>query len=702
MDLYICEKPDQARKLVAVLGAANNKGTHFVGQGWVVVWTIGHVLELCPPESYEPKLVRWDVGLLPVIPKEWQLRPFSSKNRGLVAAKKRQLQAILKLLKSCSTAIVSTDGGREGELIGRQVLEYAGYNGPVRRLWLQSLDSANIRKALAHIRPGAETEALYRAAQARQRLDWLYGLNLTIALTDLFGNRGPQGVLTAGRVQSPTLALVVRRDREIETFRSRPYYGLEAVFAGAEGPFSAQWQPDASLTDSDGRCLQRAPVEAIRSKLPEQAQAIEVNRELKSQSAPLCFSLAELQKEANAKFGLTAKQTLAAAQALYDRGVTTYPRSDNGYLPLSQFCEAPEILQVLGEIDTSLKATLSRCDTSFHSPAWNDLKLEQSDHHAIIPTANPQVRLQQMTGYERQVYGLIRDRYIAQFLGDLEYEWRQIRVKCGEEMFEVTETVTTIPGWQALATSQKDRDFGDLPVVVVGESLQLQDTRVLSKQTKASPRFTEGTLIGAMIEVGRYVEDSQARSQLKRSLGLGTEATRANIIETLLSHQYLKRQGKQLISTERGRQVVQILSDRVTNPVLTATWELELDEIEKGKGSEAAFLEKQLAALRAILADLLARKQAEPALRLAGTAATVADFRCIVCGSEMVLRQSGRRSFWGCAGYPDCTNTLSCTTPSKAKTQKPMSPKGSNVKKSSSSTTRSRRRRRSKQRILKP
>jgi len=311
--LYLCEKPSQARDIARILGATQRQDTHLTGSGVIVTWALGHLLEQAPPEDYCESLQPWRLDVLPVVPDRWKLkaRPEVSK----------QLKAIAKLLKQVDEVVVATDADREGETIGREILDHYGYQGTVKRLWLRALDDASIRKALSMVLPGQKTERLYRAGLGRQRADWLLGMNLTMATTVLFGGRGKQGVLSVGRVQTPTLKLVVDRDRTIENFKPVPYYELVAYFGDRpEAEFGTKWQAAEELTDAEGRCLQRRHAEAVAVKIdrkPGRIDKFEEKRQKKS--APPCFSLSVLQKLANARFGYSARDTLAAAQSLYEK-----------------------------------------------------------------------------------------------------------------------------------------------------------------------------------------------------------------------------------------------------------------------------------------------------------------------------------------------------------------------------------------------
>lgn len=669
--LYLCEKPSQARDIARVLGAKQRHETHLSGSGITVTWALGHLLEQAPPEDYCDRLKPWRLDVLPVIPEVWKVkaRPKVSK----------QLKAIAGLLEQADEVVVATDADREGETIGREILDHFKYRGTVKRLWLRALDDASIRKALGMVMPGQKTERLYRAGLGRQRADWLLGMNLTMATTVLFGGRGREGVLSVGRVQTPTLKLVVDRDRCVENFKPLPYYELVAYFSDcSEGEFGTKWQAADELTDADGRCLQRPYAEAVAAKIAGKQGRVDKFEEMRQKkSAPPCFSLSALQKLANARFGISAKDTLAIAQSLYEKHkATTYPRTDTGYLPQSQFPEAPDVLAALGAIDASLQPLLAQCNTSFKSPVWNDKKL--TAHHGIIPTRNRNVNPAAMSDREWKIYDLIRRYYIAQFLGDCEFRVRKVEVGCEGERFAASDRVVMVPGWKAaIAQSDEDEDsedsLGKIPQLQVGAILSHLRSAIADKQTKPPSRFTEGTLIAAMKSVAKYVEGAAAKKILKETAGIGTEATRAGILETLLFRGYLERKKKQLISTEKGRRLVDLLPDRITNPATTAVWEEELGAIAAGKGDLSAFLQQQQTVLQAAIAELSASQRQKPELRIvsAGEGDAIAPQGCPNCGAQMVLRSGSNGKFWGCSTYPQCKGTVDAGSSRKGRPKSP-------------------------------
>ncbi|MBA2710113.1 MAG: DNA topoisomerase 3 [Tatlockia sp.] len=602
MKLFLCEKPSQAKDIAAVLGNLKRAEHCFEGCQLVVTWCVGHLLELAPPESYCPNLKPWRMQVLPVIPKTWNLVPQEKT--------KKQLKAIGQLLKKAKTVVIATDADREGDVIGREILDYFNYQGEVLRLWLSALDEASIKKALNEIRPGHSTEPLYRAGQSRQRADWLMGMNLTMAVSSLYGVAG-QGVLSVGRVQTPTLKLIVDRDLTIENFKSCDFFVLKANWQSLrKESFWTTFELPDELKDPEGRCANKSVLEEIAKDIETSSgKVIQFSEAKKSTSAPLCLSLSTLQKIASAQFGFSAKETLETAQALYEKyKATSYPRTDCGYLPESQFADVSEILLSLKAIDNGIAPLIAKCNVNFKSKAWNDKKI--TAHHGIIPTKNKRVDLAAMSEQERQLYAVIRAHYLAQFLGDYVYLQRQVLVSAGSHQFKGGCNTPLVPGWKEAivgldeALEEHSDETSDIPALKDGEPLSLKEACVDSRKSKPAARFTEGTLITAMKSIANYIDDPQLKKILKETAGIGTEATRANILETLVNRSYIKRQGKQLISTAKGRELIQLLPPSISNPATTALWEQVLDAIANGQSEMGDFLDDQCDALEGMLDQL--------------------------------------------------------------------------------------------------
>ena len=601
MKLFICEKPSQARDIANAMNDVFTRQESFLeSNDKVITWCFGHLLELAPPDDYEANLKPWRIAVLPVIPKQWVLKPQEKS--------KKQLTAIGRLLKKAKTVVIATDADREGDVIGREVLDYFNYKGDVHRLWLSALDEASIQKALKDIKPGHATENLYQAGLARQRADWLVGMNLTMATSSLYGKPG-QGVLSVGRVQTPTLKLIVERDKQIEAFKPMDFFTLKIECANGDNEtFWLNWDIPEDLTDADGRCINNQFITTVAAAVNQKAGLITCFEEQhKKQQAPLCLSLSALQKIASSQYGFGAKEVLDIAQSLYEKHkATTYPRTDCDYLPESQFNEAPKVLNALKTIDETLVPLINQCDFKIKSRVWNDKKI--TAHHGIIPTLNIQVALHSMTDKERKLYDLIRRHYIAQFLMDYEYLHRRASCTIDTHIFSNGLNIPVKSGWkEAIGFVEEEDDHeinGSLPKLKVGDGIVCINSQTEAKKTKPPARFTEGTLISAMKSIAKYVDDVNLKRVLKETAGIGTEATRANIIETLLSREFLCKKGKQLISTEKGRRLIELLPNSITSAATTALWEQQLESIAEGTAQLNDFLDDQIDALQGMIEQL--------------------------------------------------------------------------------------------------
>lgn len=586
MRLFLCEKPSQGRDIAKVVGARTGGDGCLTGKDVAVTWGFGHLIEMDEPEAYDEKYKKWRLEDLPVIPRKWQV--------SVKAGSKTQFTIIQKLLKKASQVIIATDADREGEVIAREILEKCSYRGPVQRLWLSALDDASIRKALASLKAGEETEPLYHAGLGRGRADWLVGMNLTRVYTLLGQRMGQKGVLSVGRVQTPTLNLIVNRDRQIASFEPHPYWMLNVRLNAQNQPFLAQWQPPENQCDEDGRCINEAVLRLAAQQIEQEKQAQVVRAETKrvKEGAPLVFDLGTLQQVCSEQWGMGAQQVLDIAQSLYEtHKATSYPRTDCGYLPSSMLGEVPTVIGALAETDPSLKPLLDRCDLKQKSRVWNDAKI--TAHHGIIPTTQATV-LSKMNDDERKVYHLIRCRYLAQFLAAYETDKTQIQLRCGLHMLTASGKVVINPGWKILFTSGDDEaEIQSLPVLSKNRVCTVTDTEIRALKTQPPQHYTEGTLIAAMKNASRFVTDERLKQRLKETSGLGTEATRAGIIETLLKRGYIKKQKRYLVATSSAMTLIDLLPDIVKDPGMTALWEQALDEIAAGKLPLAVFLQKQ-------------------------------------------------------------------------------------------------------------
>jgi DNA topoisomerase-3 len=646
MRVFIAEKPSLARAIADGLGdGRKNAGFISCGQD-IVTWCFGHLFELAAPESYDPAYKKWDRALLPIIPATWK--------NSLRADVAEQVKTIGELLQKADTVVNAGDPDREGQLIVDEVLEHFRFHGKVERIWLASLDARSVAKALSALSDNSGFAPLRDAARARSRADWLVGLNATRALTLLGRDSGIDGVLSLGRVQTPTLNLVVTRDKEIAAFKPKDYFTLTARFDHPAGRFAGIFVPseDQAGQDSDGRLTDKAVVDALAQSVHgKEGRITAVMREKKKKAPPLPHCLSSLQKAASARLDMTAQRVLDAAQKLYEGKLTTYPRTDCRYLPVEQFEDAGRILQMLNRV-SGLGRIAAGADAKLKSCAWNTGNV--TAHHAIIPTG--EIPPDSLSGVERELYRMIAEAYCLQFFPSLEYESQKIRVAVGNTVWDARGRMILEAGWTSCAQEEEEEKeeketAQSLPAVRETDAVTCAEVEKLAKKTTPPPKWTEGTLIEAMANVHRFVTDAVAKATLKENEGIGTEATRAGILETLKKRGYLKVQGKALVSTDLAWQVIDLTPHVLKDPVTTAQWENKLENVAKGTCALNSFMAEQVKALPDMIAPLLS---AENALRVRGTRV----YPCPACGKPMRKINGAHGPFWSCSAYPECTTTL--------------------------------------------
>ena len=648
--VYLCEKPSQARDIARILGATHKTKHYLAGSGVTVTWCFGHLLEMAAPDCYGDEYKRWSLDTLPIIPDPWRLdvRP----------KVKAQYNAIEQLLGKARHVVVATDADREGETIARELLDRCAYRVRISRLWLSALDDASIRKALGRLKDGAETEALYHAGLGRARADWLVGMNLTRAYTAMARSQGHDRLLPVGRVQTPTLRLVVDRDRAIESFKPVPYWDLVATLATDAGEtFDAQWQPPADMTDAKGRCLNEEAARRMAQQIEGDAArvtAAETTR--KRASAPLPYDLGTLQQDANKTADMGAQAVLSTVQALYEtHKAVTYPRTDCRYLPTSMQGEADAVLDAMARTDPRVAGAVEGANTSRQARVFNDGKI--TAHHAMIPTTEP-ADLGRMSDTERLIYRMIRTRYLAQFYPDHEYDRTVLALDMGGAAFRATGNGVVVAGWKAV-TGHAGADEADqagnarLPIVREGDRCPVQGAAVQAKQTQPPAHYTEGTLLAAMKNVASLVTDERLKKILKDTAGLGTEATRAGIISTLIERRFLAQKKKKLVATDGGRALIDMLPRAITNPDTTAVWEQALDEISAGRMTLDDFVTRQTQWIHKAVSQVQ-----QHGLNVPQGIATGPQKQCPECDKPMRKRKSRHGAFWGCTGYPDCRATV--------------------------------------------
>ena len=594
MRLFLCEKPSQAKDIAAVLGANRRGDGCWVGANATVTWCIGHLLETAPPDAYDERYKRWVLADLPIIPEKWKMR--------VKPKTASQFKAVKRLLGEASELVIATDADREGEMIARELVEHCRYRGPIQRLWLSALDDASIRKALNALKPGAETFNLYHSALGRSRADWLIGMNMSRLFTLLGRQAGYQGVLPVGRVQTPTLRLVVDRDRSISDFVPVAFWAIDVQLNHDNQLFTAQWRADPDTCDDQDRCLNQAHAQQAATAMQNasSARVVKLRTERMREVAPLPFDLGTLQEICSKKLGLGAQETLDIAQALYETyKLVTYPRSDCGYLPQSQHGEAPAILAALAQADPALAPLAEHLDPQRRSRAWNDAKV--SAHHGIIPTAAAK-NLERLSGKHRAVYTLIRARYLAQFLPNHEYDRTQADFNCAGQALRAVGKQIVEPGWkralpEALAPAKGREAPAPQPLPRLHEGLDCAVANVHLKDLWTQPPkpFTEGDLIKAMKNVAKLVQDPLLKQKLKDTTGIGTEATRAGIIQGLIDRGYMSKNGKALAATPAAFSLIDAVPRAIADPGTTAIWEQALDMVQSGEMTLDIFVAKQAA-----------------------------------------------------------------------------------------------------------
>ena len=646
MRLFLCEKPSQGRDIAKVLGATRRGDGCLIGTETIVTWCIGHLLETASPEAYGEQFKSWSLDHLPIIPVHWQVEV-----KPKTAA---QFKVIKRLLSEATTVVIATDADREGEMIARELLELCNYRGPVERLWLSALNETSIRKALSSLKSGQVTFPLYHSALARSRADWLIGMNLSRLFTLLGRRAGYDGVLSVGRVQTPTLRLVVDRDRAIASFVSEPYWEVEVHLSSMGQPFIASWLPPSSGRDESGRCLQQAlACQAVQTLTDgKTATVLSLQTEQSREAPPLPFDLSTLQEVCSRKLRLGVQETLNIAQALYEtHKATTYPRSDCRYLPASMFEEVPAVLDALLKTDPALHPAFETLDRSLRSRAWNDAKV--TAHHGIIPTTEP-ANLVRMSEQERNVYELIRSHYLAQFLPHHEFDRTQVELECGVERLTAVGKRILVQGWKGLLYENTEDDEPSqksqvLPVLQQGTRCAVDDVELKSMRTAAPKPLTEGDLIKAMKNVAKLVNDPRLKQKLRDTTGIGTEATRAGIIKGLIDRGYLLKKKRALMASAAAHTLIEAVPAAVADPGMTAIWEQALDEIEAGRLTLDEFVAKQASWIAQLVEHCGALTLALPVET--GPA-------CPICNASMLRRKGRSGPFWSCSHYPDCKGTV--------------------------------------------
>lgn len=647
MKLYIAEKPSMGAEIAKCLPGPISRREGYITTGdGVVTWGFGHILRQAEPGEYDAKYEKWRMEDLPIIPEAWKL---------LVAAScQKQFEIVKKLIGEATEIVHAGDPDREGQLLIDEVLEYVENNKPVQRILLNALDEQSIKKAITHLRDNKDFYNLNQSALARARADWLIGMNFSRAFTLAARRAGHQATFPVGRVKTPTLALVVRREREIENFKMADYFTVKADFQHANGVFTAYWKPQEAQAglDAEGRLADKKIAQALLEKLNSacvNAEIVRCETVEKRDPQRLPLSLSTLQVMAGKKFGYDPQLVLDTAQKLYEKKLTTYPRSDCEFLPESQFADAAVILQNLcGSGMDEIAGWAGRADAAIQSRAWNDKKI--TAHHAIIPTVE-KCGWEALPETEKNVYFLIAQSYIAQFYPLHVYSQTRVEVCYAEEGFTASGRIIRQLGWKELYSAEtedkKDEDDGMLPAMEKGDRADYLKAFAEKKSTRPPGRFTASTLLAAMKEIHKYVKNPDLKKQLKDVSGIGTEATRATIIKELIQRGFLKEEKKKkyLVPTQTAYLLIDALPEELTYPDSTALWEAVLHRMADGQESLEEFLTQQAK----FAADICAMASAGLNIALRG------DHPCPQCGKGVLqLRKGKNGDFWGCSCYPTC------------------------------------------------
>lgn len=552
--LILAEKPSVAREIARVLGCKQSHKSYIEGSQYIVTWALGHLIELKMPEHYDKRYQTWKMEDLPIIPDEMGLK--------VIKQTSHQYKAIEHLLKrnDIKDCIIATDAGREGELVARWILDKARFRKPIKRLWISSHTDRAIREGFQKLKPGKEFDSLYASAVCRAEADWLIGLNVTRALTTKYNDP-----LSAGRVQTPSLSLIMEREKAIQSFVPKKYWTLQAEI----GPLKADWE-----NNGEKRIFSLETAEKTVAKVTNQKGTVtSINRIEKMEQHPLPYDLTELQRDANKRFGFSAKKTSTVLQRLYEQyKLVTYPRTDSKYLSTDMEATMLDRLQAITSgYKDEVKPIIANKGVVVAKKVFNNSKV--TDHHAIIPTEE-RLHLSDLDNDERKLYDLIVRRFLALFYPAYKYEVIDAVIEVNGETFVVKETIVLDPGFKKITGKEETGTQQSLANVKKGQNFTVKSVSSNEKLTEPPLRFSEADLLAQM-----------------EKYGLGTPATRADIIEKLLSSEVVERQNSRMYPTAKGKQLIELVNDELKSPELTARWEKELEKISKGQGDPKAFLQ---------------------------------------------------------------------------------------------------------------
>lgn len=589
LKIVLAEKPSVGREIARVLKCKNNKGSYIEGNGYIVTWALGHLVGLMDPEGYGDKYKKWSMETLPMLPKPMKLTVLKKTSKQYNEVKKQLLR------NDVEEIIIATDAGREGELVARWIIDKSGVRKKIKRLWISSQTDKAILDGFKNLKDGRAYDNLYKAAVCRAEADWLVGLNVTRALTCKYNAQ-----LSAGRVQSPTLAMIVNREEEIKNFKPEDYYNLKAL----TDKFTLSWVSPKGNSNIFKEEVAKSILDKTKNSTGE---VIDVTKSRKKKYSPALYDLTELQRDANKIWGYSAKQTLNIMQRLYENyKLLTYPRTDSRYISSDILPTIPDRLRGIsvGEYRAYADKLLKQGVKGNKSFVDNS---KVSDHHAIIPTEE-KLNLGVLSSEEKNIYNLVVKRFLSVMLPPYEYEQTTIKVNINGEIFLAKGNITLEKGWKALYQREDlDDEEGtqELPTLKVNDKLNIRKIELIKKQTTPPGRFNEGTLLSAMENPHKYINvGKDAAKTLGETGGLGTVATRADIIEKLFNSFVIEKRGKDIYLTSKGIQLIELVPEELKSPLLTAKWEKDLEDISKGKANDKAFIENMKGYATSLVEDV--------------------------------------------------------------------------------------------------
>lgn len=654
MRLFIAEKPDLAKAIVEGLGGGSRKDGYYDCGNDFVTWCYGHMLKLLDPEDYDPRFSKWNMADLPISHIPWQKKPSGDK--------KNQLKIIASLLKQADSVVHAGDPDDEGQLLVDEILLYTKSRLPVKRLLINDNNATIVRRALNNMRDNSDFAGLSAAAEARSVGDQLYGYNLTRAYTLAANSAGYQGVLSVGRVQTPIVGLVVRRDRAFEAHIKSVYYNVTGQFSISGVAFPARYQiVEGDPVDEKGRLIDQVHAQGIVDAIKgASAKVTSAETKQKEQHPPLPYNLLKLQTDASRKFGFKPNQTKDITQTLRDKHkLITYNRSDCEYLSEEQHADAPGVLAAIAQTAPTLSAVSQRADPGIKSRAFNSSKV--SAHHGIIPT-EATADFSKLTDGEQKIYMLIARAYIAQFWSKHQYEQTDVFVEASKHRFSVRSNMTTLPGWRVLYRNDignedlegDDTDIAlDIRGLKVGQSGDCTDAKADEMETKPKPLYTMATLLSDLTRVAQYVRDDRLRKLLVEKDkgkegehgGIGTPSTRDTIIATLFERGYLAEKGNNIISTPTAREFYDTLPDQAKYPDMTALWHEQQKSIQAGERDAVSFVRELMEYVGGEIGHV----------KQNGIGIKVNTHPCPECGKPLrrIKKKDKNQFFWGCSGFAD-------------------------------------------------